>query len=95
MNMATDGRGAREFFIRLHQACDHFLSGVSLDLTGAVPRDPGVRDAVVSQKPFCIEAPDSPAALAVAELAQVIAAWQPPENLDGNIKFFWKKLLFH
>ncbi|MBQ3060289.1 MAG: MinD/ParA family protein [Desulfovibrio sp.] len=95
MNMATDNRGAREFFSRLHQACDHFLSGISLDLTGSVPRDPGVRDAVVRQKPFCIEEPESPAALAVAELAQAITAWQPPENLDGNIKFFWKKLLFH
>jgi len=27
-------------------------------------------------------------------LAKNISAWEAPENLDGNIKFFWKKLLF-
>ncbi|WP_367400062.1 MinD/ParA family protein, partial [uncultured Desulfovibrio sp.] len=78
----------------LYQACDHFLSGVSLELTGIIPRDPAVREAVVRQEPFCIGAPESPAALAVDGLAAAITRWEPPRQTDGNIKFFWKKLLF-
>lgn len=94
VNMAPDHKTARDMFIRLHQACDTFLSGVSLDLVGVIPRDTGVRKAVVQQKPFCMSDPQSPAAQATLQLARNIAAWDAPENLDGNIKFFWKKLLF-
>ena len=94
VNMAPDLKTAKDMFIRLHQACDHFLSGVSLDLVGVIPRDTGVRKAVVQQLPFCVSDPQSPAAKATLQLAKTIAAWEAPENLDGNIKFFWKKLLF-
>lgn len=93
VNMAPDLKTAKEMFVRLHQACDHFLSGVSLELVGVVPRDTGVRKAVVAQKPFCVGNPDGPASRAVRAIAQSIAAWEVPEHLDGNIKFFWKKLL--
>ena len=95
VNMANDNKSAKTSFSRLYQACDHFLEGVSLDLAGIVPRDNSVRQAVINQKPFCVTAPDSPAARSVQALAGQIASWQVPEMLDGNIKFFWKKLLFH
>lgn len=94
VNMATDERGAKEMFTRLYKACDHFLSGVSLDLAGFVPRDPIVRKAVVSQRPFCSVALDSPACRAVRQVAATVQTWDVPATLDGNIKFFWKKLLF-
>lgn len=95
INMAPDAATAKTSFSRLYQACDHFLEGVSLDLVGVVPKDPTVRQSVVNQKPFCHFAPSTPAAKGVQKLAHTIAQWQVPENLDGNIKFFWKKLLFH
>lgn len=95
VNMAPDLKTAKDMFIRLHQACDHFLSGVSLDLVGVIPRDTGVRKAVVQQLPFCVSEPQSPASKAVLQLARSITEWEAPKNLDGNIKFFWKKLLFH
>ncbi|WP_027719531.1 MinD/ParA family protein [uncultured Desulfovibrio sp.] len=94
VNMTPDLKTAKDMFIRLHQACDNFLSGVSLDFVGVVPRDTGVRKAVVQQLPFCVSDPQSTAAQATLQLAKTIAAWAAPENLDGNIKFFWKKLLF-
>lgn len=94
VNMAHDAKTAKDMFARLHQACDHFLSGISLELAGIVPRDTGVRKAVVQQLPFCVSDPQSPAAKSVLALAQNITTWEVPKNLDGNIKFFWKKLLF-
>lgn len=94
VNMATSLREAKEIFTRLYQACDHFLSGISLDLAGFIPHDKGVRKAVVEQVPFCHLLPDGPAAKAVQGVANNIQRWEAATNLDGNIKFFWKKLLF-
>lgn len=94
VNMARDRAAARDAFVRLHAAADAFLSGVSLDYLGFLPKDPQVRAAVVEQKPFVRRLPDSPAAKALAEVASKVAALKPPATLDGNIKFFWKKLLF-
>lgn len=94
VNMAQDAKEAKEIFTRLYMASEHFLTGVSLDYVGFVPRDPLVRKSVVSQQPFFIQSADSPASKAVAQAAQTIQTWDVPVSLDGNIKFFWKKLLF-
>lgn len=94
VNMAPDVKAAKEVFLRLHQACEHFLDGVSLDLLGFIPQDPQVKRAVVRQVPFTRMDPSSPASKAVAEVAKRIQTWPVASNLDGNIKFFWKKLLF-
>lgn len=94
VNMAQDTKSAKEIYVRLHIACEQFLKGISLDLIGIIPRDPNVRKAVINQKPFCLEVPESAASLAVKEVAETIQSWDVPVALDGNIKFFWKKFLF-
>ncbi len=94
VNMAPDVKAAKQVFGRLHQACDHFLDGVSLDLVGYIPQDPIVRRAVVKQEPFSSLDPNSPASQAVQKVARAVQTWPVASNLDGNIKFFWKKLLF-
>ena len=94
VNMATDMASARESYKRLHEACDHFLSGVSLDLLGFVPRDHAVREAIMAQKPLMAYAPTSSAAKAINGVASTIENWEVATKLDGNIKFFWKNLLF-
>ncbi len=94
VNMASDDKAALDIFRRLYKACDHFLAGVSLDYVGMIPRDAAVRKAVISQKPFSVMDPKSPAARAIFEVSQTIRTWNVPQQLDGNIKFFWKRLLF-
>ncbi len=94
VNMAPDQKTAKEIFSCLYQACDRFLSGVSLDLAGVIPRDAAVRKAVVNQKPFCVLDSEGQAAKAVNQLARNIINWDISQEIDGNIKFFWKKLLF-
>lgn len=95
VNMAQDAKAAKKTFTRLYQACDHFLSGVSLSFAGFIPRALEMRKAVVEQIPLCTSHKNSPAALALHAVAREVMAWPAPERLDGNIKFFWKKLLFH
>ena len=92
-NFTPDQRTAKEIFSRLWTACDHFLTDVSLDLVGFIPQDKAVRTAVANQVPFCRHLPDSPASRAVREVAEIIQTWEVAANPDGNIKFFWKKLL--
>lgn len=94
INMAKDMKTAKEIFAKLYNACDHFLTGVSLDFTGFVPLDGNVRQAVIQQQPFCSLAPTSDACQALVMIAQKLTQWKPQDHLDGNIKFFWKKLLF-
>lgn len=94
VNMARDGKEAKAVFTKLHAACDRFLSGVSLDLIGHVPKDDGVRSAVIRQIPFSHLQPDGQAGIHVSEVAKRLVALNVAQKLDGNIKFFWKKLLF-
>ncbi len=94
VNMTSTAREGKAVFSRLVGACDHFLGGIALNLLGVVPQDPLVRQAVTAQIPFCAHTPHSPAATAVAQIAQSVVSWRPQEHADGNIKFFWKRLLF-
>ena len=94
INMARDPSSAKESFVRLLEACDQFLDGVSLDLAGVVPFDPDVRRAVMQQKPFLSKYPDCPASKALLQMAVQIPRWQATAQDDGNIKFFWKSLLY-
>ncbi|MDD3310666.1 MinD/ParA family protein [Pseudodesulfovibrio sp.] len=94
VNMVKDQKSAREVYLKLLNACDHFLDGISLDLVGFVPYDPNVRHSVIAQTPFCHKFPKAPASVAVRQAAQKINGWKVTPNTDGNIKFFWKKLLF-
>ncbi|MBQ1539699.1 MAG: MinD/ParA family protein [Desulfovibrio sp.] len=94
INMARDPKSARESFVRLLEACDQFLDGVSLDLAGIVPFDPDVRRAVMQQKPFLTTFPDCPASKALLQMAGQVPRWQATAQDDGNIKFFWKSLLY-
>ena len=94
VNMVKDQKSAREVYVKLLNACDHFLDGISLDLVGFVPFDPNVRNSVIAQTPFVHKFPKTPASVAVRQAAQKINAWKVTPNTDGNIKFFWKKLLF-
>jgi len=94
VNMAQNAAQAKETFVKLYNACDHFLTGISLDYLGMIPADPAVRRAVVAQKPFVRHAADAPASQALHRVAGQVLNWQAPTQLDGNIKFFWKKLIF-
>lgn len=94
VNMVKDQKGAKDVYLKLLNACDHFLDGISLDLVGFVPYDPNVRNSVIAQVPFCHKFPKTPASVAVRQAAKKLDAWKVTPNTDGNIKFFWKKLLF-
>jgi flagellar biosynthesis protein FlhG len=94
VNMAQDRESAKEVFRKLYRACDHFLSGVSLDMLGHIPLGAGVKQAVIQQTPFSELLPDDKVTKRLKEISDKINSWEVAAQLDGNIKFFWKKILF-
>jgi flagellar biosynthesis protein FlhG len=93
VNMAPDEKRAKLIFKNISETCDKNNINVSLELSGIIPDDKEVRNAVISQRPFVVTNPNSPASLAVKELAKTVTSW-PIHNNDGNIKFFFNKYLF-
>lgn len=94
INSAGSESAAKEIYTRLYSACDHFLEGVSLDYLGHLPKDAAVRKSIMAQVPFCVGEPHSQISKALEKLSDKIQKMESPAAVDGNIKFFWKKLLF-
>ncbi len=95
VNSAPSAELAKSVYSRLSVACDNFLGDISLDLLGTIPKDSVVRKSILKQVPFCVGEPESHAAIAVGKIANMVQNMDSPETVDGNIKFFWKKLLFN
>lgn len=96
INLCKDLEEAKNVFKRLYIACDKFLNGVSLNLLGYLSRDKNVTEAVKLQIPFCMKFPETIACKNLNAVASNILTLRNYEiNVDGNIKFFWKKLLFN
>ncbi|WP_459892341.1 MinD/ParA family protein [Desulfothermus okinawensis] len=95
INMCSNNKQAKEVFKRLYMACDRFLKGVSLNYLGYIPKDRTVVDAVRLQVPFCKKFPESVASIELSNIVENLLTIKNIKNeVDGNIKFFWKKLLF-
>ncbi len=93
VNMCPSERQGKQVYARLCDACDQFLPGISLDLSGVIPIDPIVRQAVMQRRPFVKYAPDSEAAKAIGRLTKTVCKWPVPRHPGGNIQFFWKTML--
>ncbi len=92
VNMCPSERQGRQVFARLCDACDQFMTGVSLDLAGIIPVDPAVRAGVMQRRPFTAVSPGCEAAKAVEKLAKAVGKWPVPKYPGGNIQFFWKTM---
>ena len=91
-NQVKDEKAGKGIFAKISKVADHFLDGLSLDYLGYIPYDPNVPQSVIRQRPLVELFPDSAASRAFARLAQSIQKLPPSVN-QGNIQFFWKRLL--
>jgi len=91
-NFVEDEKAGKGIFAKISTVADHFLDGISLDYIGAIPHDPNVPRAILQQRPLLHVFPRSPAARAFLSLAERIRK-SPPHQNNGNVQFFWKRLL--
>jgi flagellar biosynthesis protein FlhG len=86
---------ARSVFENLSNAIVRFLKGISLEYIGFIPRDGNLEKAVKQQSTVITQYPDSMSSKGFSELAARLMSSSPNVTHDGNIKFFWKKLMNH
>ncbi len=92
-NMVSGAKEAKAVFSLLAAVADQHLSSISMDFIGYITRDEYVLKAVRQQKAVLDAYPSSDAGRCFLDVAKNILRQQPQNDLDGNIKFFWRRLL--
>jgi flagellar biosynthesis protein FlhG len=94
LNMVADEKEAKAVFRKLSQVADKFLKGVCLDYAGCILRDDYLKQAVIKRQPVVCAYPRAEASRNIDVLAdRLLRGIANSEPADGNIKFFWKRLV--
>jgi flagellar biosynthesis protein FlhG len=94
VNGLTHHREAELVYRTLLRVTERFLGReITLDYLGFVPYDQALPKAVMRQQPVLALYPQSPASRSFVMIAQTLWETKPQPALDGNIKFFWRRLL--
>ena len=93
VNMVNHEDEAKAVFENLSNAVVRFLKGISLEYIGYIPKDSNLEKAVKQQSTVIHKYPESISSKGFIDLANRLIATKPTLSPDGNIKFFWKKLI--
>lgn len=93
VNMVNNGEEAKSVFENLSNAIVRFLKGISLEYIGFIPKDGNLERAVKEQSTVMRHYPQSESSKKFSELAGRLLTSSSNVVRDGNIKFFWKKLI--
>jgi len=93
VNMAAHAEEARSVFENLSNAIVRFLKGISLEYVGFILKDDNFQRAVRQQCTVLQRYPDSESSKGFCGLARRLLANSANTSCDGNIKFFWRKLM--
>lgn len=91
-NMVKNVREGQELFAKLSKVTNRFLD-VALELVATVPFDENIRQAVRKQKAIVEAYPNSPASIAVTNLAKTALTWPIPNQPGGHLEFFLEQLV--
>lgn len=92
VNTAASEAEAIGVFRKISLVADRFLSSVSLDYLGCIPRDEHVLTAVRKQKAVLEIFPQSPAGKSFTALSQSLLDRPFRNRNEGNVQFFWKQV---
>ena len=93
VNMTKGAEEAESVYKNLSSSVDRFLGNIALDYTGFIPRDNNFQKAVKKQKAIIQIYPETVSSKSITKLAEYISKLSRDDPPDGNIKFFWKKLV--
>jgi flagellar biosynthesis protein FlhG len=94
VNGLADHRQAVSVYRTLVRVVERFLGReITLDYLGFIPYDQALPQAVMRQQPVLALYPQSPVSRSFVAIAQTLWETEPPPAIDGNIKFFWRRLL--
>lgn len=93
MNMVSDEKEATSVYKTLSNVIERFMGGISLDYAGYILRDDQLQKAVNRRKPVLCAYPDTTSSQCFQTLATYLIEQMGKRPIDGNIKFFWKRLM--
>ncbi|MBW1680307.1 MAG: MinD/ParA family protein [Deltaproteobacteria bacterium] len=93
VNAARSAGEAERIYRHLSRVVDRYLSSPSLDYLGWVPYDEHVPKAVRRQQTVSELYPDSRVSRSFAEIAERMLESEDAFDFEGDIKFFWRRLL--
>jgi flagellar biosynthesis protein FlhG len=93
VNLAASSQEAKGVFKKINIAVDRFLGSLSLDYLGFIPMDENIPKAVKLQKAVLEIYPRTHFSKRIMEMAGIISERPIQRSENGNVQFFWKKLL--
>jgi flagellar biosynthesis protein FlhG len=93
VNAARNSIEAERVYRHLALVVDRFLGSPSMDYIGYIPLDRNVPISVRRQQAVLQLFPDTEASRGFMRIAQKLLSSQENQEFEGDIKFFWKKLL--
>jgi flagellar biosynthesis protein FlhG len=93
VNMVKDDKEARSVYKNLSKVAARFMGGVSIDYAGSIPYDTCVQEAVARRDPVVCSYPESASSKSFHELAHYLVEQTAKRPIDGNIKFFLRRLM--
>jgi len=93
MNMVADESEARSVYGNLSSVLTRFMGGISIDYAGHILRDDCLVKSVTRRKPVICSYPEASSSKGFGSLAQYVLQQASTDTMDGNIKFFWKRLM--
>jgi flagellar biosynthesis protein FlhG len=94
VNFARSGSEADRIYKSLSIVADRYLASPSLDYLGWIPYDRQLPVAVRKQKVILETHPDAPSSRSIMALAKRLLT-EDEVAFEGDIKFFWRRLLEH
>lgn len=92
-NMVRDEKEAQSVYQNLSRVVGRFMGGISIDYAGFIPWDRCLRESVARREPVVCCHPDASSSNGFKALAQYLLRQTDRRPMDGNIKFFWKRLM--
>jgi len=93
VNMVKDEGEARSVYKHLSRVAAKFMASIVIDYAGFIPWDNHLQEAVSRREPVTCCFPEAPSSHSFKGLATYLLNRTNGRSNDGNIKFFWKRLI--
>ena len=93
MNMVSGEVEAKAVYNNLSKVLSRFMRGIRIDYAGYIVSDELLQKSVTKRRPVLSLYPDASSSKNFATLAEYLLKQDNEDSFDGNIKFFWKRLM--
>ncbi|MDY7034713.1 MAG: MinD/ParA family protein [Thermodesulfobacteriota bacterium] len=93
LNMVRNEKEAQSVYKNLSRVVSRFMGGISLEYTGFIPRDDLLQESVSRREPVLCCYPQASSSAGFKLLADYLLRQTARRPIDGNIKFFLKRLM--